>query len=203
MSKQRQLRKQEEIRGHILDTARAIIAESGVQGLSIRKITNAIDYSPAIIYHYFKDKNEIVSTLVQEGYGKILAAVSRTADAHETDPEQQIRNRFSAYIEAALSFPEEYRAFMLHDDPVVLARTSLLSKGISEGSPAIRPLRDSIQTGMDQGKFAPGDAELTAQLMWTATFGLIMKLITEKQICEEQSGRLVEQHLNMLMKGIK
>lgn len=55
-----QLRKQEEIRNTILEVARNIISKEGAQGLSIRNITNAIDYSPAIIYYYFKDKNEIV-----------------------------------------------------------------------------------------------------------------------------------------------
>jgi len=56
MSKERQIVKQEEIRNLILTTAQQIVGEDGISGLSIRKITNRIDYSPAIIYYYFKDR---------------------------------------------------------------------------------------------------------------------------------------------------
>ncbi|MDF2922197.1 MAG: transcriptional regulator, TetR family [Paenibacillaceae bacterium] len=274
MSKQRQQRKQEEIRKTILDTARTIIARDGVDGLSIRKLTHAMDYSPAIVYHYFKDKNEIILSLVNEGYGKILAAIAAESRAgehgkdiagvhpehnstgdyakqhtgdlaehhtrdhteyhtgqqaehhtrdqaeHHTgdqpgvragvdsavnppdDPKQQITGRFSAYIRAALSFPDEYKAFMLHDDPSILARTSLLEHGISNRSETMRLLRDTIESGVAQGQFAPCDAELTAQVLWAAVFGLTMKLIMEKNVEAEQTERLVERQLSLLMRGL-
>lgn len=201
MSKDRQLRKQEIIRQAILDAAREIVAKEGVQGLSIRKITGAIEYSPAIIYHYFKDKNEIVESLVSEGYGKILESI-RDVTPNEEAPEQEIKDIFTNYIRAALASPEEYKAFMLQDDPSILQKTVLLQRGISDTSPTIKALREAILRGIRQERFAPADAELTAQILWTSAFGLIIKLIYEKSVPEEQVNRLIERHFDLLHLGM-
>lgn len=201
MSKKRQLRKQEEVRNTILDAARDIIAKDGIRGLSIRKITNAIDYSPAIVYHYFKDKDEIVETLVREGYGRILASIG-LVKRNEDQPEKEIRETFTKYIAAALESPEYYRAIMFNDDPAVLNRTRLLEKGISERSQTLQMLCDSIRRGVNQGRFAPCDIELTAQIMWTSTFGLIIKLMVERDISREQVSRLIDHQFTVLFNGI-
>ncbi len=201
MTKERQLKKQEEIRNSILETAREIIARDGVAGLSIRKITNAIEYSPAIIYHYFKDKNEIVETLVGEGYRKILTSIQQV-EKNEEEPEQEIKEVFTAYIKAALQSPDEYKAFMLNDDPKVRQTTAILERGISERSRTMMQLKDTVDRGIALGRFGEYDGELAAQIIWTSAFGLIIKLMLEKELPEEQVERLIEQHFQVIFKGI-
>jgi len=201
LGKRRQLEKQEEIRNIILEVARNIISKEGIQGLSIRKITNAMDYSPAIIYHYFKDKNEIIETIVNEGFGQILTSI-RSVKRNENEPAKEMKEIFQNYIKIALSIPEEYKAVMLNDDPSILKRTGLLEKGISEKSPTMQVLCENLRRGVEQGCYSPCDPELTAQIIWTATFGLIIKLLVEKDISEEQVERLINQHFHLLLEGI-
>lgn len=201
MTNQRQLRKQEEIRRTILTAARDIVSREGVQGLSVRKLTDAIEYSPAIIYHYFKDKNDIIASLANEGYEKILASI-REVPPNEEAPEEEIREIFIRYMKAALESPEEYKAFLLQDDPSVLERTALLHRGVSEASPTMQALCRTLRRGMEQGRFAPGDAELTAQILWTSAFGLLIKLILEKGVTEEQIDRLIGRHFELLYHGL-
>lgn len=201
MGRQRQLLKQQEIKSRIIETAREIISKEGVQGLSIRKITNTLDYSPGIIYHYFKDKNEIVQTLVNEGYGKILTSI-RSVEKNEENPEEELREALTKYIKTALEFPEEYKAFMLNEDPSVLMRTGLLDKGIFERSPSLRMLYNNIDRGIQKGHYTSSDLELTAQIIWTSTFGLIIKLMIEKDISQDQVNRLINQHFSILFNGI-
>ena len=201
MSKERQAHKREEIRNLILNTAREIISRDGVQALSIRKITKEIDYSPAIVYHYFKDKNEIIELLVADGYRRILDLISKV-NKNEDEPEKEIQEVFLNYIEGALNFSEEYKAFILNDDPKVLKKTAVLKEGISKTSPTIKLLTDAIQRGIDKGRFIPGNAELTAQIIWTSAFGLIIKIIFEKNISEQQKNHLIEQYLKTMFNGI-
>lgn len=201
MSKERQLRKQKETRNKILDVARNIISKEGIKGLSIRKITNAMDYSPAIIYHYFKDKNEIVELLISEGYGRILDSIG-SVNRSENEPEKEIKEVFTNYIKAALASPEEYKAFMLNDDPSILKKTGLLGNGISKKSQTLQMLCNNIERGINQGRYAPCDPELTAQIIWTSTFGLIIKLMIEKDIPQEQVNRLIDHHFAVLFKGL-
>jgi len=201
MTKERQLRKQEEIRNIILEAARDIITREGIKGLSIRKITNAIEYSPAIIYHYFKDKNEIVETIVEEGYKRILSSLTMVA-RNEKQPEKEIKEVFCNYIKAALDNKDEYMAIMLSDDPILKQKTAILEKGISKRSRTMGILSEAIKSGIDQGRFAACDVELTAQIMWTSAFGLIIKLMIEKDIPEEQINDLIENHFKTLFHGI-
>ncbi|KOA20429.1 HTH-type transcriptional regulator BetI [Clostridium homopropionicum DSM 5847] len=201
MSRERQLKKQEEIRKIILEAARNIILKEGIQGLSIRKITNAIEYSPAIVYHYFKDKNQIVESIATEGYEKILAAI-RSVKVDENSPEKEIEEVFRKYIEASLLHPDEYKAFMLCEDSTVLTKTCILERGISEKSQTMKLLDSCIKKGIEQGIFEPYNEELTAQIIWTSTFGLIIKIILEKDISQEQINRLIDHHFNILFRGI-
>lgn len=201
MGKDRQLRKQEETKNAILDVARNIISREGIRGLSIRKITNVMEYSPGIIYHYFKDKNEIVESLVGEGYRRIITAIS-SVKRNENEPDKEIKEIFLRYIEAALADPEIYKAFMLNDDPSVTKKTSLLAKGISQKSPTMQVLNENIKRGIQQGRYAPLDLELTAQVIWTSAFGLIIKIIFEKDLSQEQVNRLIEHHFTVLFNGI-
>jgi AcrR family transcriptional regulator len=201
MTKERQIRKQEEVRAAILDAAREIISKEGVKGLSIRKITNAIEYSPAIVYHYFKDKNEIVETLIGEGYRKILNSIGNV-HRNEKEPEKEIKEVFSNYIIAALDNQEEYMSVMLNDDSAVLQRTALLAKGISQRSQTMQLLCETLQRGISQGRFIDLDVELTAQIIWTSAFGLTIKLIVEKNIPEEHINSLIEHNFRLLFNGI-
>ncbi len=201
LSKERQLRRQEEIRQKILDIARDIVTKEGIQGLSIRKITNAIDYSPAIIYHYFKDKNEIIELLVKDGYKRILDSIS-SVKRNEDEPEKELREAFDNYIRAALESPEVYKAVVLSDDPSILTKTSILKKGITKDSKTFKLLYENLRRGIEKKKYLQYDIELTAQIVWTATFGLIIKLIIEKDISTEQVNRLIDHLFNILFKGI-
>lgn len=160
-----------------------------------------MDYSPAIIYHYFKDKDEIIQTIVNEGFERILTAI-HSVHRNENEPEKELREIFTNYILAALTIPEEYKAIMLDDNPMLLSRTALLEKGISEKSPTFRVLCDNLRRGVELGRYAPCDLELTAQIIWASTFGLIIKILVEKNIPEKQVKRLMEQHFHMLFHGI-
>ncbi len=202
MGKDRQIRKQKEVRNKILDVARDIISKEGIQGLSIRKITSTIDYSPGIIYHYFNNKDEIIKALVNEGYKKILESIN-SVEQNITEPDKEIKEIAIKYIEAALKSPEEYKAFMLNDETQVMEKTRLLEKGISKKSKTLQLLSDKIQQGISRDYFTPVDPELTAQIIWVSIFGLTIKLIFEKDISQEQINRLIDHQLNILFNGIK
>src|SRR5215471_6033426 len=74
--KERQERDREAVRRSILDAARALFVSEGYQNVSIRKIAERIEYSPAAIYGYFPSKDDIFFELAEEGF-RLLADPSR------------------------------------------------------------------------------------------------------------------------------
>src|SRR5262249_23531133 len=66
--KERQERDREAVRRAILDAARELFVSEGFQHVSIRKIAERIEYSPAAIYSYFPSKDDIFFALAEEGF---------------------------------------------------------------------------------------------------------------------------------------
>ena len=62
-SKTRRERERDDRRAMILNAAVEVASQEGIDGLSIRKIASKTEYSPAIIYHYFKNKDEILEQI--------------------------------------------------------------------------------------------------------------------------------------------
>lgn len=139
--------------------------------------------------------------IVAEGYKQILDSI-RKVKKNEDEPEKEIKEVFTNYIETALKFSEEYRIFVLSDNPEVLRKTTVLKEGISKISPTMKLLTETIQRGIDMGRFIPGNAELIAQIVWTSAFGLVIKLMYERDISEEQKNLLIEQYLKTIFDGV-
>src|SRR3972149_10882479 len=66
--KERQERDREAVRRAILDAARDLFVSEGYHNVSIRKIAERIEYSPAAIYGYFPSKDDIFFALAEEGF---------------------------------------------------------------------------------------------------------------------------------------
>src|SRR5438105_5139252 len=66
--KERQERDREAVRRAILDAARDLFVAEGYANVSIRKIAERIEYSPAAIYGYFPSKDDIFFALAEEGF---------------------------------------------------------------------------------------------------------------------------------------
>src|SRR5712671_2392567 len=66
--KERQERDREAVSRAILDAARELFVTEGYGNVSIRKIAERIEYSPAAIYGYFPSKDDIFFALAEEGF---------------------------------------------------------------------------------------------------------------------------------------
>ena len=66
---ERKEREKAEMKKQILAAAIELFIEQGFDNVSIRKIAEKIEYSPASIYTYFNDKGAILFDLLQEGFG--------------------------------------------------------------------------------------------------------------------------------------
>lgn len=200
--KERKKREQDQRRELILSAANEIMREEGMENLSIRKIANRIEYSPAIIYHYFRDKDDIINHLMKKGYQKILDALS-SVQAPADEPKQKLEKLMRNYIDTALQMPDEYKTVQLNSSPAVLEHTASLFKGAAGKKPALRILFQCLKDIYREKSIDDSLIELTAQVIAAATFGLIIRLIIEKDlISEEQKNNLIEHHIKCVIDGM-
>ena len=66
---ERRERERAAVRQQIVDAAEMIAADKGWDAVTIRAVAGTIEYSPALIYEYFANKDEILFALMRQGFG--------------------------------------------------------------------------------------------------------------------------------------
>ena len=190
------------IKNTILEAAKEIVEESGFKKLSIRKLAKKVGYSPGNIYQYFDSKDQIIKELVQKGYKEIIKSLSLEKEKFP-NVEAEIKMKFRKYIESALKNKHYYKSVMLSSDQDILDLTSILNINHRNDNLALKKLEILLKKGQKTGEFRNIDAQIQAQLIWTATFGLVIRMILEKITDENKQNELIKNHFNLLFKGIK
>lgn len=198
---ERKEREKAEMREKILSAAREIVKSSGLDGISIRKVAGMIEYSPAIIYHYFKNKEDIIEKLIEENYRKILGALS-SLKSNSNTTEEKLKESCKSFIKLAVQMGNDYKNMMLNDSPTVLSHTSVLQRGAAFERPAVAMLCATLRELPSLSDKDDAQVELTAQVIWSAAFGLALRLIIE-HVDEAQQQRLIDHTADFVLCSLK
>jgi AcrR family transcriptional regulator len=114
--KERQEREREAVARSILDAARELFVAEGYQNVSIRKIADRIEYSPAAIYSYFPSKDDIFFALAEEGFHILFSSADQDIDPG-ADGLDALRRPFWHFYQFSRTHPE-YFALMFVDRSV-------------------------------------------------------------------------------------
>ncbi len=110
---ERKNRQKQALRERILDAARRIVMREGFAALSMRKIADAIEYSPATLYLHFASRDEIAQALCAEGYAQLLETFVPLAQI--ADPAERLKALGRAYVAFGVAHPETYRLIFMED----------------------------------------------------------------------------------------
>ncbi|MEL6857610.1 MAG: helix-turn-helix domain-containing protein [Pseudomonadota bacterium] len=170
-------RRRHKIRARILSAAEQVFAREGADGLSIRRLAENIDYSPAAIYKYFKSKDELVDELKETFFELILENVNRIVDT-STPFAERSRDCVGTYVQIAIEKPHHYAAAFAGQ---ASAGEDLAHDDDREGSKkeqAFNVLSGMIQEGVDIGAFRSEiDSVLAAKSIWASMHGLAMMIV--------------------------
>lgn len=103
---QRQQSNTDARRALVLDAARSVFAEAGIEGASIREIAKKAGYTPGAIYSYFDSKEAIYGALLGESLERLNAAVAQ-ARAFKNKPDKTLQARAQAWFGFYLAHPRD------------------------------------------------------------------------------------------------
>jgi AcrR family transcriptional regulator len=110
--KERQERDREAVSRAILDAARELFVAEGYANVSIRKIAERIEYSPAALYGYFPSKDDIFYALAEEGFQLLCASDNvgtlDNAALDKLEPLDRIRKIFWRLYEFSRQHPQYF-----------------------------------------------------------------------------------------------
>jgi len=102
-----------DLRESLLSAAGRIIRETGIEGLSLRKLAEQVGVSRTAPYHHFKDKNALLCAIAEGGFLQIQNHIATLlADTLHTgtiaNKTQAYRGYIRGYIDFAAENPEVY-----------------------------------------------------------------------------------------------
>jgi AcrR family transcriptional regulator len=165
--RERQDRERQAVHQAILDAARDLFVAEGYRNVSIRKIAERIEYSPAAIYGYFPSKDSIFYALAEEGFHRLDAKIREVPTTD--DPLADVRSAWWAYYE----FSKESREFF---ELMFVDRSVPQITEQWEGLAFVQQMLDHanarIQRCIDAGIFPRSqDSAIVMHVLWGALTG--------------------------------
>jgi len=165
------------VRRQILDAARELFAAEGYKAVTMRRIAEAIEYSPTALYQHFKDKNDLMRELCKIDCTAL--AESFQAIAKNPDPLERLREIGMAYVRFGIERPNHYRLLFMSG---WLTQSEDLEE-MGHGNPqrdSYAFLLDTVTEAISQGCFNPQltDPQLLAQAYWGSVHGAVALHLT-------------------------
>lgn len=188
----RKLREKTERRQAILDAALHLFIEQGFEKVSMRNIADAIEYSPATIYLYFKDKNELLLELQTQAFAMMVDDLRLVANIEH--PAEQLRAVGERFLGFALNHPELFELMFIMNGPMVAAAACAGATAWPGGGSAFAQVVAIVQRGIDTGVFRPQNAESAALMVWAHVHGLAALYLRQRLVLLPEERREPAMH---------
>jgi len=201
--KERQVRDREAVQRAILDAARELFVTEGFQQVSIRKIAERIEYSPAAIYGYFPSKDDIFFALAEEGF-RLLgdpAGVRHDPALRDAPPIERVRAVFRRLYEFSRDQPQ-YFALMFVDRSV--PRISREYERFAFAREMKQHIVEDLQASIDAGELPKTlSPHVAVRVLMVGMLGVAVLRLSERLAPGEDADLLAADVLNVTLAGLR
>lgn len=200
--KDRKERETAQMRDKILDSALRVFAEQGYGKVSMRKIAALIDYSPTTIYRFFKNKEELLRTIVAGTFGDLSAKFEMVKTEGSADPLGTLKALVREYTVFCVEHPDMFRLFsdiasFEMEDGIMYERLGGTRYVVYQSW--FGCIRQSIRSG----GLAMNDEVRIFLYLWDALNGYIDHRIRYPRIPRKELAEDTLEYLNLIFGGIE
>lgn len=198
-------RRRRKVRDAIIDAAEVIFSAEGEEGISMRRLAESIDYSPAAIYKYFSSKDDLFVAIRDTFFERLLERIhGALEEGGDTAP--LCARCMRAYIETGMEEPNHYM--------MAFSTTKRTGPHFHNGEElafqAEHALVGMIESGMAEGVFRHIDPQVASKSVWASLHGL-----TTLMVCMEDfptgmpgsehvtSDAVIDFHIDTILRGLK
>jgi len=170
--KERREREKNERRKQILDAARTLLFEKGLNAISINQIAKQAEIGVGTIYFYYKSKEELFAELQAEGLELLY---SKLIKACEKEPEFAGKLRNAAQI--FFKFTKDNKDYFdiinyFLSAPEQILTPSLKDQVDQHGNRVISFVENILTEGVKSGAFKKIDSRRYSIMFWATLYGL-------------------------------
>ena len=182
-----------DLREALLQAAKALIAEAGIENLSLRKLAERAGVSRTAPYHHFSDKNDLLCAIAAQGFRLRHAETLVMFEDATLTARQKFEQYIFGYMRFAANNPEQYE--------LMFGRSIWKQKNSTQelrdvAYPCFQHQVEMVSSWQKCGCLG-GDSPLrTSQVIWGAVHGIAKLFIdgiyTDAAQIEEVSQRAIE-----------
>jgi AcrR family transcriptional regulator len=167
---ERKAKEKKGLKNLILDTAKRLFVEKGIEQTTIRNIADEIEYSIGTIYVYFKDKNEILYEIHRSFFQVLEDRIKQTGQI--ADPFERLKEIGKRYIAFALDNPEGYDLIFTLSAPIDHINNVIEKGDWKEGKKVFATLCNVVEECQKAGYFKHVQVETLSLTCWAVAHGL-------------------------------
>lgn len=181
------------LRASLIEAAGEIVAEKGLEALSLREAARIVGVSHAAPYRHFADKEALVAALATDGFQRLLAGL--LAVPRNADPVERLVQLAQAYVDFARSEPGRFHLMFNRQARDREKYPELYEAAIKSYEAHAAAVTAAVPPG--------SDVELAADTAWAFVHGLA-NLMLERQfdpLPGERVAALARQMIRGLVPG--
>jgi AcrR family transcriptional regulator len=149
-----------------LVAAREVIADAGVEALSMREVARKLGISHQAPYRHFESRDHLLAEIMRRCFADFAAFLD--ARKHSTNPDTDLHAMGNAYMDFAASKPLEYRLMFGTPWPEPAKHPELVRNAVH----AFDTLRMALRRKHGDTKSAHEKADLDALFIWSTLHGM-------------------------------
>jgi len=159
-----------DLRKKLIESTSAMIREDGLASVSLRKLAERTGVSRTAPYHHFKDKNELLAAVAEQGFDQLTKLLQAPAGDRSLSLSEQLEQSILNYIAFAVTSPTQYELMFGR----TLWRDKPSERLQRRAKDCFREHANIIRRFHEQGYLSRNEDPLRlAQLMWSALHGLV------------------------------
>ena len=160
------------LRQKILEEALALVSREGVQGVTMRALAQKLGYSPATIYLYFRNKEDLFQEIARHSAARLMEATEVCVDMPDAAAARDLFAR--AFVGFAFANPHLYQILATADITPYLADRSLEAPGRR----LVDRYRDIYARGARSGQLRSKNPEHDVMIDWSLLHGFICHVLS-------------------------
>ncbi|MFA6456097.1 MAG: TetR/AcrR family transcriptional regulator [Bacteroidota bacterium] len=193
---ERKEREKHEMREMILNAAKKLFIKENFEHVTIRRIAEEIEYSPATVYLYFADKDAILCALQEVGFRdlfkrqQVLSAIKH--------PAEKLRACGKIYLDFAMENQELYDLMFIMRAPMKAFNSPA---DWTVGRDTYEVLQHIVTDCIEQGYLKAPSPQIACFSLWALLHGVVSIFIRERapMISKEQQGVVINGILDFTM----
>lgn len=185
------------LRERIIDASRTLLLEGGYRSFSLRKVARHVGVSATSIYLHFKNKDDLIHTLIDESIQKLNGKLEQTA-TEIANPVTRLEALAWTYVTFGLENPREYQIIYFVSSDEMARYPKEKFRAARKG---YEILTNTIEEGVRKEIMVEDNPRIASYTFWAQLHGVMSVVLTKRLDIRIDQDEFIKQAIEHIIHG--